>query len=72
MIKTIVYIEGMSCGHCASRVQTTLEKLDSIESVQVDLEKNQAIITSLEKLDQNRIKAIIEDLGYSVVKIVEE
>ncbi len=63
--KTIIGISGMSCSHCASRVENTLSKLPNIKKVKVDLSSNTATITSSKELDVQEVRNIIEDLGYN-------
>ncbi|NOX32656.1 MAG: heavy-metal-associated domain-containing protein [Deltaproteobacteria bacterium] len=35
-------VDGMSCGHCSGTVQRTLEEIDGISNVSVDLEGKKA------------------------------
>lgn len=71
-IKTIVKIEGMSCEHCANKVKNTLQGINNIKSVKVNLSKKIATITSSNTLDKDMIKNLIEDLDYKLIDIVEE
>ena len=71
-IKTIVSIEGMSCEHCAKKVESALKSLENVKSIKVFLSKKEAVITSEEKLDFNLIKDAIEELDYKVNDISEK
>ncbi|MCI8443731.1 MAG: heavy-metal-associated domain-containing protein [Clostridia bacterium] len=66
MTKTIK-IEGMSCGHCAKKVEKGLKEIKEVKSVTVDLEKKEATIVLKKEIDSNRLKTILEDLGYQVM-----
>lgn len=70
-VKTVVSIEGMSCSHCANKVKTTLEGIESIKKVKIDLDKKEAIIWSSEKIDENKVREKIENLEYEVLSIRE-
>ncbi|MCL2295727.1 MAG: cation transporter [Methanomassiliicoccaceae archaeon] len=68
MERSIVNVEGMSCGHCSMAVTKALKALPGIRNVEVDLKaktvavEHDPAVASLEK-----IKLEIEDLGYDVV-----
>lgn len=65
-IKTILKVSGMSCNHCASRIKDTLEKEPNIKKVTVDLKTNNVTIISTKELEVEKVKTLIEDLGYKV------
>ena len=44
MEKTIIGVEGMSCGHCSATVKSIIEELDGVESADVDLAGAKAIV----------------------------
>lgn len=71
-IKTVVLIDGMSCEHCANKVKTTIDQIEHVKKVKVDLSKKQVTITSSEKIDINKLKEQIENLDYRVMNITEE
>lgn len=49
-IKTIIKVEGMSCNHCANKVITSLEELEEVSKVKVDLKSKEVTILSKEAL----------------------
>ena len=63
-IATIIYIEGMQCEGCISRVKDVLNSIKEIKTYQVDLEK--AIIVLKKDIDLSTIKEKIENLGFNV------
>ncbi len=69
--KMIVGIDGMMCGHCASKVESTLKSIDNISKVKVNLDKKEAIITYTDKINREDIEKRISDLEYKVTKIEE-
>lgn len=61
-IKTIK-VEGMTCNHCKSNVETNLEKLSFVENAQVNL-VDKTVTLEGDKLEVNKIKETINSLGY--------
>ncbi len=61
-------IEGMSCSHCSGMVQKTLEEIDGISSISVDLDGKKA---SFETTDDNLIERAVKEVtkaGYKASK----
>ncbi len=71
-IQTIVNVDGMSCMGCAKRVEQALLGISSVKKVTVNLDEKIVTIFSNQKLDQEEVKEKIENLGYQVIKFVEE
>jgi len=65
-MKTIK-IEGMTCNHCVMAVTRTLNEIDGIENVKVDLNKGEASFDEVKPLDMEIIKDSIKKAGYEVV-----
>lgn len=57
-------VEGMSCGHCVSRVTQAVQALDSGAKVDVDLKSKTVRIHSGANLDA--VTAAITEAGYPV------
>ena len=59
-------VGGMHCGHCVMRVEKSLNQVAGVESVQVSLDDNQAVVT----VDPARapttaaLIAAVEEAGY--------
>lgn len=45
MKEYVISVEGMMCMHCAARVKAAIEKVSGVESVEVSLEKKNAVVT---------------------------
>ncbi|WP_059172041.1 copper chaperone CopZ [Bacillus sp. FJAT-27445] len=68
MEKTLLNVEGMSCGHCVKAVEGSVGALEGVERVLVDLkEKTVAIEYKGDAVSLDKIKETIEDQGYDVV-----
>ena len=62
----VVKIEGMQCNHCKMSVEKALTSLEGVTKVEVSLEKKTAIIESQKEIDDNKIKQVIEEVGFEV------
>lgn len=67
MTKTII-VEGMSCGHCAGRVEKALNSIPGVQAV-VDLAARTATLTLTDSVPDDMLKKAVEDAGYTVVEI---
>jgi copper chaperone len=65
-----ILIEGMSCQHCVNHVKNALEELDGIKSAKVSLENKSAEIELNHDVDDEKIKAAIDEAGYEVTSIL--
>lgn len=64
-----VFIEGMSCGHCAARIEKSLAQLEGVSTVKVNLAGKFAEVETAEELDDKTVLAAIDSAGYQFVKI---
>ena len=67
----IINIEGMTCEHCAKKVETALENLVDVSKVKVELKKKQVIVNYDSSVDEILLTDTIEKLGYIVTGIKE-
>ncbi|MBV4425887.1 heavy-metal-associated domain-containing protein [Clostridium tyrobutyricum] len=68
-IKKTVHVEGMTCQHCVHHVKKSLEGINGVSSVKVDLNSKTAVIKSSNDIDDDLIKTAVKDAGYEVTKI---
>lgn len=64
-----VYIDGMSCMHCAAKVEKALSCVSGVANAKVDLENKKAVVKLKKDVDNAILKSAVEDLGYSVTDI---
>lgn len=63
-------IEGMSCGHCVNHLKTALtEDIEGIEVLEVNLEDKCAIVKMDDSVNHEKLKNIIEELGFELKDI---
>jgi copper ion binding protein len=68
MSEKTLQIKGMSCGHCAARVEKALNAIDGVEA-KVDLEANTAKLELSKEVSDETIKTAVDNVGYEVVGI---
>ncbi len=66
-VKTI-YIEGMHCSNCSTRVQNALNSLAQVNA-KVDLKKQEAVVKLGREVSDDELKNCVEKAGYTVKKI---
>ena len=54
-------IQGLFCGICASRVSTSLNNLDGVQSVSCDLETAQAVVQFSSPVDEAALRQAVLD-----------
>jgi copper chaperone len=66
VIKTSYAVEGMSCDHCVSAVSTEVGRIDGVTGVDVDLSTGVVTVTSTTPLDDETVRAAIDEAGYEL------
>jgi copper chaperone CopZ len=71
MTQTQTYqVRGMTCGHCAGAVTSSLEALDTVTGVTVDVVPqgdSTVTVTSSAGLDQDAVRDAVARAGYELV-----
>jgi len=60
-------VQGMSCGHCVSSVQSEVSAIEGVTAVDVDLITGQVAVTSDTPIGTDAVTAAVEEAGYEVV-----
>lgn len=66
MTKTI-RIGGMSCAHCAARVEKAIGSIAGLKAT-VNLAANEATVTGDGEIDEKAIERAVEDAGYTLLR----
>lgn len=66
LITHTYHIDGMSCGGCATTVKNKLSAAPGIVSVQVDLAKKEAEISSTEEIKTDILQAALSNTSYTI------
>ena len=59
-------VTGMTCGHCVISVTEEVQEIPGVENVDVVLETGSLTVTSAEPVDDDAVKAAVEDAGYQL------
>lgn len=68
-MKKNIVVNGMSCGKCVNHVKEALEELNGVSVLDVNLDTKLAVIESLNNINDEDIKVVIDEYGYEVVSI---
>lgn len=63
-----IQIEGMTCDNCRIRVENIFNSRDGF-MVKVSLRKKSAVIRTKKPVQEEELSHLIEDIGYTAVKI---
>ncbi len=69
MTKTVLKIDGMMCGMCESHINDCIRKNFSVDKVTTSHSKGQSVILSKEPLDEDKIRSVIADTGYTLLGV---
>ena len=72
MVKITLKIEGMGCGMCEAHVNEAVRNGCDVKSVTSSHKDAETIIISENDIDDDKIKSIISETGYTLVDISRE
>ena len=67
-MNVVFTVPEISCGHCKDTIESTLNNVESIESVSVDIEKKSVEVISFSDLDMMNVSELLDEQGYTVVQ----
>ncbi len=59
-------VTGMTCGHCVASVTEEVQEIPGVEAVTVDLPTGAVTVTSAAPLDDDAVRAAVEEAGYQL------
>ena len=59
-------VTGMTCGHCVASVTEEVSEIDGVEDVAVDLATGAVTVTSTTPLEDDAMRAAVEEAGYQL------
>lgn len=68
-IREVLYIDGMSCGNCANRVENALNGLNGVWAT-VDLMEGKAVVRMKQEIPLEELRAAVKESGYLAYKSV--
>lgn len=69
MVKTTMQVEGMMCGHCEAHVNDAIRKAFDVQKVTSSHSRGITEILSETALDEDKLRAAVEETGYKVGSI---
>ena len=67
MVTATYVVNGMTCAHCVNAVGTEVGAVPGVEDVSVDLALGQVTVTSAQPLDEQAVRAAVDEAGYELV-----
>ncbi|MET8563879.1 heavy-metal-associated domain-containing protein [Streptomyces flaveolus] len=66
-VTTTYKVSGMTCGHCETAVSQEISALDGVTAVTAVAETGEVRVTSAAPLDQEAVRAAVDEAGYELV-----
>lgn len=69
-MKRKLSIEGMKCSHCVGNLRDVLtEDIIGVKVLEINLEGKYAIVDMDNSVDIEKVKELIEDLGFDLISV---
>jgi copper chaperone len=66
MITNTFVVKGMTCDHCVRAVTAELSQVAGVAGVDVDLASGKVALTSDAPLDDDAVRAAVDEAGYEL------
>jgi len=60
-------VSGMTCAHCVGSVSAEVGQIPGVTGVAVDLASGAVTVTSARPLDEDTVRAAVDEAGYELV-----
>ena len=67
-METKFTVPEISCGHCKETIESTINSLENVESVNVDIDQKSVEVNSSSDLDLFLVSNMLDEQGYTVVE----
>ncbi len=64
--ETVYAVAGMTCGHCKSTLTSAIGELESVVSVDVDVDSGRVTVNTGGEPDDALIAKVVDDAGYEL------
>lgn len=68
-MKKKIFIEGMTCEHCARHVTEALSEVEGVLHAEVNLKENYAVVEADGEISDEVLTAAVEEVEYGVTKV---
>ena len=72
MIQITMKIDGMMCGMCESHINDAIRRSFPVKKVTSSRSQGQTIILAETELDENKLKTVIDETGYTLLSVRQE
>ena len=67
-METKFTVPEISCGHCKETIESTLNSLENVDAVNVDIDQKSVEVKSSSVLDLSLVSNMLDEQGYTVVE----
>ena len=67
-METKFTVPEISCGHCKETIESTVNSLENVETVNVDIDQKSVHVKSSSDLDLSLVSKMLDEQGYTVVE----
>ena len=67
-METKFTVPEISCGHCKETIESTVNSIESVVSVAVDIEQKSVAVKSTNDLNLSLVSEMLDEQGYTVVQ----
>ena len=67
-METKFTVPEISCGHCKETIESTINGLENVETVNVDIDQKSVEVKSSSDLDLSLVSNMLDEQGYTVVE----
>lgn len=72
MLKTVVGVEGLACGHCEKHLCDAVNEKFNVQKVTASREKKECEIISENELDETKVREAVESCGFKFMSMKSE
>ncbi len=67
-METKFTVPEISCGHCKETIESAINSLENVETVNVDIDQKSVEVKSSTDLDLSLVSSMLDEQGYTVVE----
>ena len=67
-METKFTVPEISCGHCKETIESTVNSLENVETVNVDIDQKSVHVKSSSDIDLSLVSNMLDEQGYTVVE----
>ena len=72
MLKITLKIDGMMCGMCEAHINDAIRNAFNVKKVSSSHKKGESLIVTENGIENEKLVAVIEKLGYKILNVTKE